>query len=54
MIHHIPYPIKFFKEMNRILNKNGKLKTDAIKSACVVNANKFTGSDFFMTIAPNE
>ncbi len=25
MIHHIPYPIKFFKEMNRILNKNGKL-----------------------------
>ena len=25
MIHHIPYPIKFFKEMNRILRKNGKL-----------------------------
>ena len=25
MIHHIPYPIKFFKEMNRILNKDGKL-----------------------------
>ena len=25
MIHHIPYPIKFFKEMNRILKKNGKL-----------------------------
>ena len=21
MIHHIPYPIKFFKEMNRILKK---------------------------------
>ena len=25
MVHHIPYPIKFFKEMNRILKKNGKL-----------------------------
>jgi len=25
MIHHIPYPIKFFKEMNRILKKNGRL-----------------------------
>ncbi len=25
MIHHIPYPTKFFKEMNRILKKNGKL-----------------------------
>ncbi len=25
MIHHIPYPIKFFKEMNRILKKKGKL-----------------------------
>ena len=25
MIHHMPYPIKFFKEMNRILKKDGKL-----------------------------
>ena len=25
MVHHIPYPIKFFKEMFRILKKNGKL-----------------------------
>ena len=25
MIHHIPYPIKFFKEINRILKSNGKL-----------------------------
>tara|TARA_B100000029_G_C17353125_1_gene879691 strand:+ start:106 stop:909 length:804 start_codon:yes stop_codon:yes gene_type:complete len=25
MIHHIPYPVKFFKEVNRILKKNGKL-----------------------------
>ena len=25
MIHHIPYPIKFFKEMHRILKKNGRL-----------------------------
>ena len=25
MIHHIPFPVKFFKEMNRILKKNGKL-----------------------------
>ena len=25
MIHHIPYPVKFFKEMSRILKKNGKL-----------------------------
>ena len=25
MIHHIPFPLKFFKEMNRILKKNGKL-----------------------------
>ena len=25
MIHHIPYPMKFFREMNRILKKNGKL-----------------------------
>ena len=25
MIHHIPFPIKFFKEMNRILKINGKL-----------------------------
>ena len=25
MIHHLPYPIKFFNEMHRILKKNGKL-----------------------------
>ena len=25
MIHHIPYPLKFFKEINRILKKGGKL-----------------------------
>tara|TARA_E500000178_G_scaffold350945_1_gene410956 strand:+ start:1733 stop:2542 length:810 start_codon:yes stop_codon:yes gene_type:complete len=25
MIHHIPFPIKFFKEMNRVLKKGGKL-----------------------------
>ena len=25
MIHHIPYPIKFFREMSRILKKEGKL-----------------------------
>ncbi len=25
MIHHIPYPMKFFREMNRILKKKGKL-----------------------------
>ena len=25
MIHHIPYPIKFFKEMNRILKKDWKV-----------------------------
>ena len=25
MIHHLPYPLKFFKEMNRILKKKGKL-----------------------------
>ena len=25
MIHHMPFPVKFFREMNRILKKNGKL-----------------------------
>ena len=25
MIHHVPYPMKFFNEMNRILKKGGKL-----------------------------
>ena len=25
MIHHVPYPIKFFREMNRILKRGGKL-----------------------------
>ena len=25
MIHHVPFPIKFFYEMNRILKKGGKL-----------------------------
>ena len=25
MIHHIPYPIKFFREVNRILKKGGRL-----------------------------
>ena len=25
MIHHIPYPIKFFRDMHRILRKEGKL-----------------------------
>ena len=25
VIHHIPYPIKFFKEMHKILKKDGKL-----------------------------
>ena len=31
MIHHIPYPMKFFKEMHRILKKGGKL---IIQDAC--------------------
>ena len=25
VLHHIPYPLKFFKEMHRILKKDGKL-----------------------------
>ena len=25
VLHHVPYPIKFFKEMHRILKKDGKL-----------------------------
>ena len=25
MIHHIPFPMRFFKEMNRILKRKGKL-----------------------------
>ena len=25
MIHHVPFPMKFFRETNRILKKNGKL-----------------------------
>ena len=25
MIHHVPFPLKFFREMNRILKTNGKL-----------------------------
>ena len=25
MIHHLPYPLKFFNEMHRILKNNGKL-----------------------------
>lgn len=25
MIHHVPFPIQFFKEMHRILKKNGRL-----------------------------
>ena len=25
MLHHLPFPLKFFEEMNRILKKNGKL-----------------------------
>jgi len=25
MLHHVPYPIKFFKEMSRILKKKGRL-----------------------------
>ncbi len=25
MIHHIPFPMKFFREINRILKKNGRL-----------------------------
>ncbi len=25
MVHHVPYPIKFFREMNRILKKDGRL-----------------------------
>ena len=40
--------------INPWLYKNGKLKIDAIKSACVVNDNKLTGSDFLIIIAPNE
>ena len=36
------------------LIKNGKLKTEAIKSACVVKDNKFSTSAFFIIIAPNE
>ena len=31
MIHHIPYPMKFFKEIHRILKKDGKL---IIQDAC--------------------
>ena len=31
VLHHIPYPIKFFREMYRILKKDGKL---IIQDAC--------------------
>lgn len=33
MIHHVPYPIRFFKEMNRIL-KPGGVSTDS-RNQCV-------------------
>jgi len=37
MIHHVPYPIKFFYEMHRILKKNGNVKLNENKSGVYVN-----------------
>ena len=35
MIHHVPFPMRFFKEMNRILKKNGKLIIQDV--SCLIN-----------------
>ena len=58
MIHHIPYPIKFFKEMNRILKKNGKLIIfEAYASALlqiVTIAMRHEGFDFTLNVWDEE
>ena len=54
MIHHIPYPIKFFYEMHRILKKNGKLiifePNSSLLFQIIVMITKHEGYDF--TIDP--
>ena len=53
MIHHIPYPQKFFKEMNRILKKGGNLII--FESYCsivfqLINNMKHEGFDFTVNV----
>jgi SAM-dependent methyltransferase len=54
MIHHIPYPIKFFKEMNRILKKNGKLiifeAYSSVLLQIVTIAMRHEGFDFTLNV----
>lgn len=54
MIHHVPFPLKFFKEMNRILKKNGKLiifeSYCSILLQLVTMAMKHEGFDFTIDV----
>ena len=54
MIHHVPYPMKFFCEMHRILKKNGKLiifePNSSILFQIITMITKHEGYDF--TINP--
>ena len=58
MIHHIPYPIKFFKEMNRILKKNGKLiifeAYSSVLLQIVTIAMRHEGFDFTLNVWDEE
>jgi SAM-dependent methyltransferase len=36
MLHHIPYPIKFFEETHRILKKNGKLIIEEVTCSLIL------------------
>ena len=58
MIHHIPFPMKFFREMNRILKKKGKLII--FESHCsiifqiVTTIMKHEGFDFTLNVWDEE
>jgi SAM-dependent methyltransferase len=50
MIHHLPYPIRFFKEMSRVLKKDGRLIVQEIYGSyflrLILRIMKHEGYDF--------
>jgi SAM-dependent methyltransferase len=58
MVHHIPYPIKFFKEVNRILKRDGKLiifePYSSITLQLITMVMKHEGFNFTMNVWDEE
>ena len=54
MLHHVPFPMKFFREMNRILKKDGKLiifePYSSVLLQCATLIMKHEGFDFTVDV----